>query len=52
MRRFLPTDPESIAAFLYSLKLDIETVGLESGSISHWLTTELQNFGLRALNRL
>lgn len=43
----LPTMPCEIHRYLQSLELDIELVGLESGSLSHWLTTELANLGLR-----
>lgn len=37
----LPTEPELLAEYIHSLKLEIESVGLESGSLSHWLTEEL-----------
>jgi transposase len=35
------TDPKAIATYLKYVKLKIESVGLESGSLSHWLTEEL-----------
>jgi transposase len=38
------TTPEQIADYLKKFKLPLEKVGLESGSLSHWLTE-----GLRAL---
>ena len=43
----LPTDTKAIVAFFNNLNLDMELIGLESGSMSHWLTTELQSLGLR-----
>ena len=36
--------PESIAKFLLKTKLSFEVVGLESGPISHHLTTELRDY--------
>lgn len=35
------TDPGEIATYIKQLGLKIEVVGLESGSLSHWLTEEL-----------
>jgi len=35
------TDPSTIAKFLMNLEVSIELAGLESGSLSHWLTDEL-----------
>lgn len=40
------TEPEFIASYLCSLKLEFELVGLESGSFSHWLTDELRSMKL------
>ena len=42
----LETDPKVIASYVKQLDLSIELVGLESGSLSHWLTEELLNEGL------
>ena len=36
------TDPSTIASFIHGLEIPIEVAGLESGSLSHWLTEELQ----------
>lgn len=44
--RILPTDPKAIAAYIKGLRFPIEMVGLESGSLSHWLTEGLINEGL------
>jgi transposase len=43
----ISTEPKAIFSYLNGLKLEIELVGLESGALSHWLTTELKNLGLR-----
>lgn len=40
------TDPQAIVTLVKSLKLSIELIGLESGSLSHWLTEELCQEGL------
>lgn len=40
------TEPKVIFSYLNSLKINIELVGMESGAMSHWLTTELRNLGL------
>lgn len=40
------TDPETIANFLFSLDVSIEIAGLESGSLSHWLTEKLRKLGV------
>lgn len=37
----VPTDPKAIASHINQLGLKIDLVGLESGSLSHWLTEEL-----------
>lgn len=42
----VPTDPEMIASQIKQLELNVELVGLESGSLSHWLTEELACEGL------
>ena len=42
------TDPERIAERLKKLSLVIEKVGIESGSISHWLVNQLKQFGIPA----
>lgn len=39
--RIVNTEPKEIAALVKNLKFEIELVGLESGSLSHWLTEEL-----------
>ena len=44
----LDTDPKAISMFLHGLNLDIELVGLESGSLSHWLTEQLQEMKMPA----
>ncbi len=43
------TDPEKIACHLKKTGLLIEKIGLESGSLSHWLTKELRALGLPVL---
>jgi transposase len=43
------TDPEKIAYHLKQTKLKIEKIGLESGSLSHWLVNELRAFDLPAI---
>lgn len=40
------TDPKAISGYIKSLSLSPELIGLESGSLSHWLTEELINEGL------
>lgn len=40
------TDPEAIAKHLKKTKLEIERIGLESGSLSHWLVDKLEKEGL------
>lgn len=42
----ISTDPKTIANFLKGLGLGIQVVGLESGSLSHWLTDELLKLDL------
>ncbi len=42
----LTTDPEIIATYIKKQNHDIDLVGLESGSLSHWLTEELLERGL------
>ena len=42
----ISTEPKVIFSYFDSLKLNIELIGLESGAISHWLTTELRNLDL------
>lgn len=43
------TDPDSIAKQIQATGLDIEKVGVESGSISNWLVTELQKRKIPAI---
>lgn len=43
------TDPEKIAYHLKQTRLKIEKIGLESGSLSHWLINELRAFDLPAI---
>ena len=43
------TDPECIAERLKKLSMVIEKVGIESGSISHWLVNQLKQFGIPAI---
>lgn len=38
----VPTDPKAIGTYLKETKLSFETVGLETGSLSHWLISELE----------
>lgn len=40
------TEPKIIAAELKNTKLDIENCAIESGSITHWLVSELKKAGL------
>lgn len=42
------TDPEKITQHLLNVKLKIEKIGIESGSLSHWLVNQLQGKGLPA----
>ena len=37
-----PSDPKYIAKYLKETELDITTVGVETGSITRWLVTELR----------
>lgn len=43
------TDPEKIADHLKKTGLKIEKIGLESGSLSHWLVNELRGLELPAI---
>jgi transposase len=43
------TDPERIAERLKKSQLAIERVGIESGSISHWLVDNLKKWGIPAI---
>ena len=43
------TDPKSIAKCLNRTKLNIVKVGLESGSITRWLTLQLKQLGINAI---
>ncbi|MCF7852273.1 MAG: IS110 family transposase [Simkaniaceae bacterium] len=43
------TDPEKIAYHLKKIGLKIEKIGLESGSLSHWLVNELRKLELPAI---
>lgn len=40
------SDPKKLAQHIQSLKLNIPKIALESGSISHWLVSQMQEFGL------
>lgn len=40
------TDPAIIASYIKQLSINVELVGLESGSLSHWLTEELAFEGI------
>lgn len=40
--------PDDIVELLAEINYDIETVGLESGPISHWFTEKLRGYGLDA----
>jgi len=42
----IETDPNEIASYFSQLNISIEKVGLESGSLSHWLTDELRRLEL------
>ena len=42
----IPTEPHTITMYLRSLNLEIALIGLESGSLSHWLTTSLKELEL------
>lgn len=41
----LTTDPDTIYGFLVGTGLKITTIGLESGSLTHWLTKKLREYG-------
>src|SRR5215470_14160192 len=43
------SDPEKLAAYIQALNLDVEKVAIESGSISHWLVSKMQNLGIPAI---
>ncbi len=42
----IPSDPEAIAAFIRTNTTNVVRIGLESGSTSTWLWTELNRMGL------
>lgn len=42
----IATDPSAIADCIHNLDVSIEVAGLESGSLSHWLTDELQRLNV------
>jgi transposase len=42
----IPSDPEAIAAFIRANTTNVVRIGLESGSTSTWLWTELERMGL------
>jgi transposase len=42
----IKTTPEGISDYLKKFNLSLEKVGLESGSLSHWLTEELRALGI------
>lgn len=41
----LVTDPDAIHSFLLGTGFQIEKIGLESGSMTHWLTKGLRSYG-------
>lgn len=41
----LKTDPEVIHSFLAGANFDVQKIGLETGSLTHWLTKELRSMG-------
>jgi len=43
------SNPELIATYLKNTELEIDRVGLESGSITRWLTLALRNEGINAI---
>lgn len=43
------TEPKEIASYLQEGEYDLEKVGLESGSLSGYLTTSLRKLGIKAL---
>jgi len=43
------TDPDAIVLHLQKSKFKIETVGIESGSLSHWLVNQLREKGVPAI---
>ena len=43
------TEPELIAQYLKKIEVEIDKVGLESGSLSHWLVSELKKLSLPAV---
>lgn len=45
----LPCDPESVGYFLKGMELEIEKIGLESGSLTHWLTSGLRSMGFQVV---
>ena len=42
----IPSDPEAIAMFIRANTTNVVRIGLESGSTSTWLWTELNRMGL------
>lgn len=43
------SDPIRLADHIKKLRLDLEKIAIESGSISHWLVTQIQKLGLPAI---
>lgn len=43
------TEPELIARYLKKFEVEIDKVGLESGSLSHWLVSELNQSSIPAI---
>jgi transposase len=43
------SNPDKIARHLKSINLSLEKVAIESGSLSHWLVSELQELGIPAI---
>lgn len=48
-RGHVKTDPDLIAEKLNKFQVSIEKVGVESGSISHWLVDKLRELGIPAI---
>lgn len=40
------SDPDKLTAHIHALNLNVGKVAIESGSISHWLVSKMQNLGI------